>query len=322
MDNKFERKIYNVYKVMFEQCLGLKSQEEVVLLFDEDNLELSKIIENASHKHNQLIKMIDCSQWLKSTKRISNLLHEKLVDGDVVIDITSPSIYDSKLRLELCEKGVRYICLSKVDLDIFMRTFNTDYQAMQTLSERINSLMKEGSRIEITSKLGTKILVDIEGKNCVLNVGDFKNRGNFGTLPAGEVYIEPNKGGTEGVIVFDKMVDQIGLLNRPITAYVSNGEVKHLEGGEEAYQLTKIINNEALNLPLKVLEFGIGLNKDASIIGKIIEASKSFGHIKILFGIPIGVNETLVAKYYGGIVSGATVKIDDFLIIEHGKMVL
>ena len=129
--------------------------------------------------------------------------------------------------------------------------------------------------------------------------GDFSKPGTGGNIPAGEVFISPVVGKSNGKIVFDGSMtfsDGDSILNTPIYCDVENGFVTKIEGGSEAQRLLQTITeaeNRAVSyeregkLPQgqgeiykknarNIGELGIGLNPNALITGNMLEDEKAF----------------------------------------------
>ena len=77
--------------------------------------------------------------------------------------------------------------------------------------------------------------------------GDFSKPGTGGNIPAGEVFISPVVGKTEGTIVYDGSMtfsDGDSILETPITCKIENGFVTDIKGGTEARRLLKTITEK------------------------------------------------------------------------------
>ena len=137
--------------------------------------------------------------------------------------------------------------------------------------------------------------------------GDFTKPGTGGNIPAGEVFISPVVGTSEGVIVFDGSMtffDGDSILETPISCKVENGFVSEVKGGAEAKRLLKTITDaesKAIDmekdgkLPAgsgevhkknarNIGELGIGLNPAAKITGNMLEDEKAFNTCHFAIG--------------------------------------
>ena len=120
-----------------------------------------------------------------------------------------------------------------------------------------------------------------------------------GNLPAGETFISPVVGKTEGVIVFDGSISTNSgdiIIREPVTVSVIDGFVKEIKGAEEAEILKDTVTRAEKNAILfekegklpegegekyarnarNIGELGIGLNPEAVISGNMLEDEKAF----------------------------------------------
>ena len=186
-----------------------------------------------------------------------------------------------------------------VTKDMFIRTIAVDYSKMKKRSLFLKELLDKAVRVKITAPSGTDIVIETEGREAMCDDGDFSSPGDGGNLPAGETFISPVVGKTEGVIVFDGSIStNTGdlVINEPVKVRVREGFAEEISGGEEADILKDTIDKAEKNaflfekegkLPAgegkryaknarNIGELGIGLNPEALISGNMLEDEKAF----------------------------------------------
>ncbi|HNY23042.1 MAG TPA: aminopeptidase, partial [Treponemataceae bacterium] len=150
-----------------------------------------------------------------------------------------------------------------------------------------------------TAPGGTDIVVPVAGRMPMSDDGDFTKGGSGGNIPAGEVFISPLPGKSEGVIVFDGSISLTGgdmIAERPVRVELKGGYVAAISGGKEADLLRESIEagerkardfgregklsaEEAESYARNARglgELGIGLNPAAEIRGNMLEDEKAF----------------------------------------------
>ncbi|MCL1818770.1 MAG: aminopeptidase [Spirochaetaceae bacterium] len=196
-------------------------------------------------------------------------------------------------------KTLRGFWSPRVTAESFIRAVPVDYMRMRLECLRIKEILDEAVSLRVTNKNGTDIVVSVAGRTGFADDGDFSVPGKGGNLPAGEVFVSPVVGSTEGRIVFDGSIcAQHGeiLIKTPIAVEVAGGFVKKIEGKEEAEELlatilmgeerARVLENEA-KLPAgqgevyarnarNIGELGIGLNPNAKICGNMLEDEKVY----------------------------------------------
>jgi leucyl aminopeptidase (aminopeptidase T) len=192
-------------------------------------------------------------------------------------------------------------------VDMFSRTVAIDYGLMRRRATILAQILDEAVALQVRAPSGTDLFIGVEGRNASRDDGDFRSAGSGGNLPAGEVFISPALRNAEGRIVFDGSIADIGgaiVIRNPINCPVSRGFVLACEGGREAEALEQALRKgmemasglaasgsmspeESLERAANARhlgEFGIGLNTEARITGKILEDEKVYGTCHIAIG--------------------------------------
>jgi leucyl aminopeptidase (aminopeptidase T) len=245
------------------------------------------------------------------------LIKAMAAEPDVVISISSDRLGKDRFGMKHGYKGAkrrydhyfdvlfegkksRSFWSPGVTVDMFTRTVPIDYARMRTDCKRIIKILAGAERVRVTAPGGTDFDVGIKGRKGKADNGDFSKPGLGGNLPAGEVYISPALGASNGTIAFDGsiVVDKGEIVIRePIVAEVEGGYIRSISGGEEAARLEKTVRDAEKKArkmgasgDLKrsvaekyaknawsIGELGIGLNRSAQIVSIMLEDEKVYG---------------------------------------------
>jgi leucyl aminopeptidase (aminopeptidase T) len=219
--------------------------------------------------------------------------------------IAEPYKYDGKnydhifhLR-QYGEKNCRAFWSPSVTLESFARTVPVDYETLKRRCAWIGAILDEAAAVRVKAPGGTDIVIGLAGRKAKYDDGDFSAAGSGGNLPAGETFISPENGTSEGIIVFDGSIslnDRDILIKSPIKCVVEKGFVSEISGGREAYELRQTVmlaeqNAGQFEKEGKILaglgavyaknasnigELGIGVNPAARISGNMLEDEKAF----------------------------------------------
>lgn len=215
--------------------------------------------------------------------------------------------YNHYFNYLLYEGQARSFWSPSVTKNMFIRTVPIDYARLRSETRGVKSMMDRGDRVHITTRKGMDIIIGIKGRTAHMDDGDFSKKGSGGNLPAGEVYISPQLGASNGTIVFDGSIASdrgVIVIKRPIKVDVKDGLVTRVYGGSEASKLKATLRRakvEAVRLgrtgkvPKKLAqeyainshnlgELGIGLNPAATIVGNILEDEKVYKTCHIAIG--------------------------------------
>jgi len=234
---------------------------------------------------------------------VISLSDEKL--GKDPKGIASPYIhngvpYDHIFHLQQYgEKSCRAFWSPSATVESFVRTVPIDYAELQRRCAAIKRILDKAVEAHVTAPGGTDITVGLRGREAKSDDGNFAAPGAGGNLPAGETFVSPENGTTQGRICFDGSISVNEgelLIDTPIECIVKDGFVQEIRGEEEAAQLLQTIEAAEQNaraferdgkLPSgsgelyarnarNIGELGIGLNPAARITGKMLEDEKAF----------------------------------------------
>ncbi len=215
--------------------------------------------------------------------------------------------YDHAFNYLMGEKKMRSFWSPSVTMEMFAKTVPIDYAALRRDCKNLKAALDKANSARITTAAGTDITIGLKGRETHVDDGDFRRPGTGGNLPAGEVYISPELGKSNGKIVFDgsiSVTDGDVVTKEPVIVEVKDGFVVGIEGGREADALKEAIENgerspvtwaregklasdlvegykrNASNLG----ELGIGLNRAAQIVGNMLEDEKVYSTCHIAIG--------------------------------------
>lgn len=245
-----------------------------------------------------------------------------MLQADVVLGATSRSFSHTQARKAASKKGVRMATLPGITEDIMQRTLNADYERIATVSTLFAGLLSKGSHVHISTPAGTDLTLSIAGRDGHPDTGINHEAGDFSNLPAGEAYIAPVEGTTEGVFVIDGAMAGIGVLETPIKLTVEKGYVSKIEGGQEGQKLEATLD-EYGKAARNIAELGIGTNDQAILSGRVLEDEKVMGTVHIALGNNVGFGGTCqVPLHLDGILLNPTLTIDGQVVIKDGKHVI
>lgn len=205
------------------------------------------------------------------------------------------------------EAKIRTFWSPSITKEMFAITVPIDYAELRKDCKKLVAQLRGADSVRITSSKGTDITIGLRGRKPKPDDGDFRKLGKGGNLPAGEVYVSPELGVSNGTIVYDGCISLLEgeiIIKEPIKVKVIDGFVRDISGAKEATLLKDTIK-KAEELPFKLYsedkitlskaetysknarnlgELGIGLNKKARIVGNMLEDEKVYGTCHIALG--------------------------------------
>jgi len=146
------------------------------------------------------------------------------------------------------------------------------------------------------------------------DTGFYAKRGQWGNLPAGEVYFAPVEGATEGIVVIDGAL--FGKVSKPVAVSIRRGKAVDVKGSAKLTGVLREYKNAD-----NIAEIGIGTNYAAKIIGNVLEDEKALGTCHVAFGNSTACGGRVYSKVHiDGIVLNPTIEADGRTVMRDGKL--
>lgn len=244
--------------------------------------------------------------------------------ADVCLCIASRSIYHTNAKGTAQAAGTRGCFNAPAALSAWTAgAMTADFLRIRETAEAVAARLRGAGKIRVTSPAGTDVTVEIgEREPRGWYTGIVREPGQISALPGGEVSFPPLEGTSQGTIVFERVVTDIGPVVEPIRITVERGLAVAIEGGEEAARLRALV--DGVPGATNIGELGIGLNPAARVSDDITESKKRVGTAHFALGDNAGGYGGTVEcpLHLDGMVFDATVTIDGIDLVRDGELVL
>lgn len=309
--------------VAARDCLGVQKHEKVLIVTDTKRLAIGRALYEICQDLGEEVLFMEMAPRTVNGAEPPSAIAEAMKHVDVVICPTTMSVTHTAARRGACEAGARVGTMPGITEDVMVRTMRADYHEIARLTEKIADILTNGNMAYVTTPAGTDIRMPIDDIKAKPSTGLVLTPGTYGNLPSGEAFLMPKEGASEGVYVVDGSLAGIGLItDAPIKITIEKGMAVKIDGGAQARIFEKTVNSigdKARNLA----ELGVGTNSMAEINGTILEDEKVLGTVHLALGNNMSMGGTCdVGFHVDGILLNPTLKIDDQLILENGKMLV
>jgi aminopeptidase len=270
-----------------EYLFKISAVDNVLILTDTYLLKIANAFRQASTKMGCAVEVYEIKNDDRPIKEIPSALEKMLPGKTIVLNIIKAFPEEIAFRIKWIFK-VKENKLAKlghmpgINEEMMLNSVNVDFAEMKSTAGKIINILSGASRLHITTKEGTDLLLGVEGRIFIEDIG--VQPGEDCNLPCGEVYCAPLETEANGVIIFDASIGDIGLLDYPLKVYVGKGRITKFES--EDNELAKRINTlQNIDDDAMVIgELGIGVNPGARITGNMLEDEKALGTAHIAFG--------------------------------------
>lgn len=213
----------------------------------------------------------------------------------VVVALANNSTSHTRFRALVNAAGGRYASLPNFDPDMFFTSMRVDWQQMAQRTRRLADEVNRAREITVETPNGTRMRFGKIGRQAEGDDGLLTAPGSFGNLPAGEVYLAPLEGTSDGEMVIEYAPTR--KLASPLRLIVEKGNVVEIVGDEPYREkLEKKFAENAKNR--NIAELGIGTNDRATRPDNILEAEKILGTIHVALGDNSGFGGTVQTPFH------------------------
>ncbi|HWN73451.1 MAG TPA: aminopeptidase [Solirubrobacterales bacterium] len=308
-------------KTVVRQCMGIQPGEDVLVICNPVTEEIGALMRIEAQGEGADATLAVISERDSAAAEPPHTVAAAMAAADVVLAPTIQSISHTEARKIASEAGVRIGSLPGVTEEMLTRLMSSDLEEVRRRSWAVATALNRASEARITCPHGSDLRIGLEGRMAIADGGELGNRGAFGNLPCGEGFIAPVEGTTEGVLVIDGSIAEVGLLDTPTALTVREGHLVEATGpdGSQLLDLLTAHGEEATN----VAELGIGTNEEAVLNGNILEDEKILGTCHVAFGASAAIGGTVqVPVHLDCIVLEPTIELDGERIVGSGELLL
>lgn len=308
-------------------CMKLRKEETCLILTDTEKESIGRSLFQAAREVGAEAILTVMLPRRRHGEEPPDPVARIMRESDVILAPTEFSLSHTQARKVANDAGARIATMPTITPWMMSRGGMTaDFKAIKKTADRVQRILKNATQVRIETDLGTSLEFSVRGRKWIQDTGILHKKGDFGNLPAGEIFIAPEEGTAEGILVVDGAFATIGKMDRPLKIKVERGIAVKISGGNSARKLRNVLERHASTIQesewaYNVAEFGIGLNPKSRIIGNPLEDEKALGTVHIA----LGDNSTFGGKVHAGIhldgiVLSPTVSVDHRIVIERGEM--
>lgn len=298
-----------------QNSMGVKSGEQVLIVTDTLLQGMGLHFFNAARDLGTEAIHINFIPRDNNGEEPPEVVAAAMKSAHVAMLITSRSLSHTRARKEANLSGTRIASMPGLTEGMIERTLTIDYSKLQRDSAYLGEVLTKGKEVHITTELGTDLTFSIENRIGQIDGGVYIKPGDFGNLPAGEVYVAPVEGSAQGTLIIDGSMAGVGLLDEPILLKVKDGLAVEVSGGKSAEKL-QIILDKYGEKSRNIAELGIGVHPQAKLTGAILEDEKILGTVHIALGDNSTFGGTVeVASHLDGVIMKPILRVDGKLIL-------
>ena len=303
-------------EIILKKCLKVKKNESVLIITDKKRKEIGTSIFLAAKKIAKEVKLVEIPIPKVSGIEPPKEVAKEMLGYNVILAPTTQSITHTAATKDAVKNNARVATLPGINNRIMNESMLADYDKVEKFTLKILKKVKNSKAVRITSSSGTNLSFSVKHRKWLTDTGKIKT---FGNLPAGEVFVPPLEGTTNGKIVIDSFRDDEDVYAPEGTKIVvKNGEA--VEVSDKDSKIAKLFKE--IEHGTNLAEFGIGTNYKAKIIGNILQDEKALGTCHIAFGSNFSMGGKIKAgMHLDLIIKNPTITINGKIIMKSGKLI-
>lgn len=301
-------------------CLGVGPDDDLLIVFNEEQRHIADALETSARRRARSVTTLTFPALTRDGEEPPAFVAEAMAKASAIFAPTTCSLSHTEARIAATRRGARIATMPGISKEIFARAMAVDSGVLERAGRRIADALTAASTCRITTRAGTDVRLDLEGRTAISDDGNLAERCAWGNLPAGEAFIAPREVAGEGTIVFDGAIAGYGLLDGVLRVILAGGRATSADGEAAGWLLDTLDAGGPTGR--SIAEVGIGTNPAATLTGNISEDEKVVGTAHLAFGMSVSFGGANVSSVHiDGMMLAPTVELDGRLLMRDGRLV-
>ncbi len=274
---------------IISHCGSLKRDDVVSIVYDERTTEVASLFKQIADEAATQVHFVEVPPARQHGVEPPAGVARQMADSDLILGLTWMSMAHTRARAEACAKRSRYLSLPEYSLPLLEDpSVTTDFRSRAPVVRHFADAFTSGSRVRVTTALGTDISLKIDGRVGNYCPGFVTKAGDLGSPPDIEANVSPIETASEGIIVVDGSIPcpEIGLLAVPVKLHVRGGKIVDFESDDSviAQSARSLFERVGTADAYVLAECGVGLNEKARLTGIMLTDEGANGCMHFGFG--------------------------------------
>jgi leucyl aminopeptidase (aminopeptidase T) len=286
VDSNFDEMVEGA-KNALSTVLSLKKGEDLLIVLDDSKKDIGMAFEQGARVLGANTETYSLSKHVRPILQVPTDLSDMFKDYRVIINTFGSDSRETPFRVQLLYEEIQYkarVGHAPGITTSMMREgpMKVDYSKIVREADNLMNQFRNVERVHITAPAGTDLTLELASRLWQTDVKI--KEGDFGNLPAGEVWCAPVEDGANGVMVIDGSIGDLGSVPSPLTMKLKAGKLVSVECADKAFAKEVMELSKVDDMADIIGELGIGLNPGARIVGVMLEDEKASETSHIAFG--------------------------------------
>ncbi len=312
-------------KVLLTTCSECRPEEKILFVTDPASFEVAKMMWDAAvdHPNRSLVMM---SERTMHGEEPTDAVAAAMRAADVIFGCTKFSLFHSQARKAAVAQGARFVNMADYSVDMmYAGGLYADFAEARETCARIAEVEDGAKTLNITCENGTCFTCSIEGRKPFPQYGRSIEKGASSSPPDVECATCAVEGSGYGVVYIDGSIPhpRLGLIHDEIKLTIEESKIVKIEGGRQAEIFADVMKSFNDENVYNVGEIGIGLNPMCQLNGRMLEDEGCGGTVHFGCGDNVGFGGNISCPVHIDLIfRKPTLKVDDILVLEEGKVMI
>jgi leucyl aminopeptidase (aminopeptidase T) len=311
-------------RIVVETCAGIRPDERVLVVGDWRTADVAERLAAAAEERDAEVSMTLMRPREYDGNPPPATVAAAMGEADVVLTPVSRSITHTPATRAALDGGARV--LSQIDFEpenLIEGGLYADYEAVRPHCEEMGRRFGEADEARLTSPAGTDATFGLQDRPGNAHSGIAHEPGEFTATVNIESNVSPVEGTTEGRIVFDGSIPNlgIGVLDEPVELTVEDGRVVDVDGGRAAEKIARVWEEQDDPAVYNVAQLAVGMNPECTEFtgwGQNDHGVFGSAHVGIGTSSNLG-GDTQAPVHFDGLMADPTLELDGEVVLEDGE---
>ncbi len=314
--------LYRVAHSCLTNLTHLEPHHRVLVVTDAETGHIGELFANAAGALAAEVSMITMQTRRKHGEEPPGTVAAAMLQADLIVQAVKYALtHTAATRAALAQDAQVFVLRGATEEMLLSDIINVDWAELRRVTRNVADRLSAASELRVTTEAGTDLLMSLRGRDAVALAGG-TSPGRFGGPRSGEAAIAPVEGSANGTVVIEHSMDNLGLLDAPITLLIEAGRATSVQGGGGAEELRRLLGESDKNAT-NLAEFAIGTNPNARFTGNLATDKKVRGSAHVALGDSRSLGGSIESDLHvDGMLLRPTVRVDGELLVDHGELIL
>lgn len=304
-----------------ETCAGVEPGERVLIVGDWRTADTAELLATAARGAGAetTVSLMDVRE--ADGNEPPEAVASAMLEADVVLLVPTRAIAHSAAAKRALENDARVVAMAQLSPETLVDDgLDIDFEAAAEECEWLARKFSEADSAEVVADNGSRATFDLSGRDGNAFTALVDEPGEFTIAYATEANVTPSPTGTNGRLVFDGSIPNLGIgrLREDLVVEIEDGRVTSVEGGDAARKVERTWAEYDDPAVRTVAELAVGTNPGLTeFTGGVVNDHGVYGSVHVGFGTSSNIGgETRTPLHFDVTMTDAKLLLDGEPVVE------